>query len=210
MAVYNEVQVGRYVRFLQKFLSIKGRQPAPLTFSGELGAMWSLFHGVENRYLEGWQTFGVATNVAAGGAGFKTGSRLRNPVNSNVVAAIIKIYYGSVIGDSTGALRFGSTTANLASIQLGNIGLDLRGAPNAVCIVSTQNTTATLPALSPGAAIWGPTQGANSSADVVITDIQELPLLPGSAYQMEVGPLNQAGVTSWWWRERPLEESELK
>jgi hypothetical protein len=105
--------------------------------------------------------------------------------------------------------RHGTTTADLATINSGNAGFDPRGPTNnSTCIVSSQ-TAVTIPALgAPNNAFWSQFLGANSFGDVITTDIQELPLLPGDAYQMLATTLNQRAICSFMWRERLLEESE--
>jgi hypothetical protein len=47
-------------------------------------------------------------------------------------------------------------------------------------------------------------------ADVIIDENQEIPLLPGDSYVFYANTLNQVLAVSFFWRERILEESELK
>ncbi len=96
MARFNEILVGRYNRMVQKLLSMKGTATL-VTFSDEAMAVLPLFYGAENRYLEGWDRFGVAVGTAAGAAGNRTVWRLRNPTNSNVVTVVEKILIPSAL-----------------------------------------------------------------------------------------------------------------
>src|SRR5258707_6598107 len=88
MARFNEILVGRYNGFLQKLLSMKGGPPAA-QLATEIGVNIGLFHGVENRYLEGWLRFGLNSSVTGGVAQFAA-IRWRNPATSNIVAEFAK------------------------------------------------------------------------------------------------------------------------
>ena len=46
------------------------------------------------------------------------------------------------------------------------------------------------------------------TADVIVDDLQELPLLPGDAMQVRNNTVNQFVSGIVWWRERALEDSE--
>src|SRR5207245_11471807 len=90
MARFNEIQVGRYNRFIQKLLQIKG-PPSMAQVATEMQPVFQFFNGAENRYLEGWLRYGQAASVTAGGAGTFFMVRLRNPATSNVIAVVEKI-----------------------------------------------------------------------------------------------------------------------
>lgn len=203
MAVYNELQVGRYVRFFQKFLSIKGRQPAPLTFSGEIGAFWPLMHGVENRYLEAWFRYGFSF-VAPAVAAQVTDVMIRNPAGSNVIAVIEKLVLREAANDNF-LIGVQPQAADFASSQnVAGSRLDPRG-PNAptLHVSSTNNIAATLANMNIGVI-------ANTDREVILTDDQEITLLPGDAMVLVNSVVNNQFAVSWLWRERALEESEFK
>src|SRR5258708_40293223 len=101
MALFNEILVGRYNRFLQKLLAMKGGPPAP-QLATEIGTNIQLFHGVENRYLEGWQRFGGQFSVPAAGVGNVGGFRFRNPAGNNVITAVEWLLCRSVAAGLTG------------------------------------------------------------------------------------------------------------
>lgn len=211
MAVYNEVQVGRYVRFLQKFLGIKGRQPAPLAYSGELGTVWPLFHGCENRYLEGWNQFGFATALAASAAN-QNAFQFRNPATSGIVAVFTKLKIGTT--NATGITyitSLGPATTDLAGGVLAMTGarFDPRGNPTPNTVFSFVQTPAPGDlANSIDRSNIGAAAGFNSELDIIVTDIQEIPLLPGDALRFRVSNLNVESEGVFWWRERVMEESE--
>jgi hypothetical protein len=206
VAVYNEVQVGRYVRFLQKFLGIKGRQPAPLTFAGELGAFWGLFHGAENRYLEGWDRFGQVFSVP-GSAANNSQIQLRNPSNSKVIAVFerIEIWNQTVAGQPR--LRLNPQSTDLGTlVGTTNYRWDARGRISSALIASTQNNSA-VGSLTPTQ--WQLNSNAAYDKEVIGTDIQEIPMLPGDALNILEVQTNVAISANLWWRERLLEEGEL-
>src|SRR2546429_2309050 len=93
MAIYNEILSGRHNRFLQKLFSMKGRVPSP-QLSSEIQVSLPIFNGIESRYLEAWNTYGMAVSLGASAANM-SGWRLRNPSTSNVVAVIEQIQVGN-------------------------------------------------------------------------------------------------------------------
>jgi len=208
MAVYNEILVGRFNRALQKVFGIKG-PPAVPQLAGEISPALPLFWGAEARYLEGWNRFGVAVGVAAGGAGNRAAVRIRNPLNSGVIAVIEKITVQLNLTDAP-QLNFGAAV-DLGAVITTNTGLDSRGSPSPNIVVSSSGNAGALL----GIGIWSGIGAANSTLDVIQTDIQELPLAPqvtatlgNGAYTLYANTLNQGIVVSIWWRERVLEDSE--
>jgi hypothetical protein len=208
VAAYNEVQVGRYVRFLQKFLGIKGRQPAPLTFSGELNAHWALFHGVENRELEAWGRFAQWFQVAAGGAGTQGAVRFRNPTTSGVVAVFEKIVYvNTAAATDQAAIQLGPLTTDLATVvAYANQRLDPRQPVVNPNLIASQQAAAGLGLASGNKLMVGCTSGV--TMDFIWDEDQEITLLPGDVLQVIEGGSNQQFTVSFIWRERLMEESE--
>jgi hypothetical protein len=207
MARFNEILVGRYNRFLQKLLTLKGGPPAP-QLSSEVGVTFNLFNGVENRYLEGWNRF--AWSFLAGPTAAQTnGLRLRNPSGSNVVAVIEKITVWAS----------GSATVPLVSIGDNNPDLETSASPAPAPLDNRQGTlanhTSTLiastGALSPASQriIW---QGSNTTvanvSDVIWDENQEIPILPQRSITVQQIQVNTQLSAAFFWRERFLEESE--
>jgi hypothetical protein len=204
MARYNEILVGRYNRFLQKLLSMKGGAVAP-QLASELQPAVTIFNGGENRYLEGWDRFAVAPTQNAVAAQRST-FQIRNPVGSNVIAVIERLIALPTTADQI-ALNFDRTVVDQTDLATSNpsFGLDNRGRTSSTCIVSNQ-AAAGAPRGN------GPLEKlgflANQHQDFILTDIQELVLTPGSFYEVAMDTANLQMRVSFLWRERLLEESE--
>lgn len=204
MARFNEILVGRYNRFLQKFLSMKGGPPAP-QLASEMMATWSLFHGRENRYLEGWETFWITTLVGAVAAQ-NSAVRLRNPTTANIIAVLERVsFWESVADQATGlAIRHGVQATDFGtSVSLFNTRMDPRGRPSSALIMSKANNVA--------AGGNNPAQfplPVTTLADLILTDVQEVVLAPGDAIDFITGAVNTLLFVNLLWRERFLEDSE--
>jgi hypothetical protein len=200
MARYNEILVGRYNRFLQKLLQMKGGPPSP-QLSSEIGVGFVLFNGNENRYLEGWDLFSESVFQAAS-VGNNSGIRFRNPAGSNVIAVIMKL--AILVGTADTILLLNATAdVNLAGGPGGGSNrLDARGRSSSTCATTT------------GVAVAGGTQIAraaintNFTYDFILTESQELPVLPGDQIDVRSSGLNEAIGGTIMWRERFLEEAE--
>jgi len=205
VARFNEIQVGRYNRFLQKLLSIKG-QPSMPQLAAEMQPVFPFFSGAENRYLENWNRFGqsmLGTAVAAQNTAF----RMRNPLTSNVVAVIEKATWANVTGAADAPfMQLNAGTADLAGIfTITAARFDNRGNPQPSCILSGGNNTASI-----GGSKCQLALAANTTFDFINTDIQEFTLLPGDILQFVSNAVNIAPFMNIWWRERFLEDSEVK
>ena len=199
MAGYNEIQVGRYNRMLQKLLSMKG--PASMNeLSSTLQLALSVFHGVENRYLEGWDRFGNSINTTAVAANFGA-VRFRNPSGSNVIAVFEKIQVFGVLTDQP-FLEIGATALDLATASAG-VSLDPRGRNASTLIVSFSGTSVALTNKIGQTAFV-----ANGSYDFIVDEDQEIAVLPGQALQLHSNIANQVLNQGSFWRERFLEDSE--
>jgi len=208
MAVYNEIGIGRWNRFIQKITDIKGGPPAR-QLSSEIVFQHPIFHGTENRYLESWGRFAIAANAGAGGVGNRSGAMIRNASGSNVIAVLERITPTSTgVSDApnlTYVLASGSTLANPGTVVTVNSALDNRGpvaTPTSNVIVST-NAGSIL-----GVTIALGVFPAFGSFDFITTDMNEMPLAPGSAYVVYANTLNLGVIVNFQWRERFLEPSE--
>jgi hypothetical protein len=201
MAKFNEILVGRFNRCLQKLLSMKG--PASMSqLAAELQPVFAFSNGVENRYLEGWDRYGVWQQIP-GGAAVTSVIQLRNPASSNVIAVIEKISVVSTLAD-TPRLQHGPQTADLTTVDVGsNTRWDARGRKDPTCIFSRQTGAGGPPTNKAQLGLAALTGG-----DFIVTDIQEIPLLPGDAASVTTTALNDTLAVTWWWRERFLEDSE--
>jgi hypothetical protein len=149
---------------------------------------------------------GLTVPASVGNA---TAFRIRNPVGSNIIAVLEKFYVGFGILDTGANISRGTATTDLGTVAAPlRSGFDNRGRINSTLIVSDQNTAAAAPALGGATTIYQSFQAANSDAELIWYENQEIPLLPGDAVQVASGATNEAMVCTWWWRERFLEDSE--
>jgi hypothetical protein len=210
MARYNEILVGRFNRFAQKYFSMKG--PASLAvLNAELAIHHQVQNGEENRYLEGWDLFGLKINVAAPGVGNLAEVEIRNPAGSNVIAVLTRITISDPTagGSATGAtnVQLIRNAVNDQNIVTAAIGWDLRGRPASTCIVSNNSAAAT--AIGGTAVnIWAGTGVANLAQEAILASAVEVPLTPGVAVLVTAAATNTTLNVSYWWRERFLEDSE--
>ena len=206
MALYNEIQVGRFNRFIQKLLSIKGGPPMP-TVASDLQIGLDINSGAENRYLEGWDLFGNLFTVAAF-AGNVAVLGLRNPVGSNVVAVVTKAIVTTAIANNPALTLFplGSAGALVDQTNARTArGLDPRGRPASTCVLTDSSGVATV--AQAGGIVIDQAQMPITSR-VEFMQLLELPLLPGTSIALTSTVVNQAAQFGFWWRERYLEDSE--
>lgn len=209
MARFNEILVGRYNRFLQKALSLKGGPPSP-QLSTDIQAAIAIEQGLENRYLQSWDRFGH-NGVQAAVAAIQSAIRYRNPAGSNIVAVFEKITLisnaGTInqVGAQLGPIAVDYATSAAATLAR----LDARGRPNTGLQISRTGAAAEVDVgFSFATAFLGAAAGALPMYDVILTDDQEIPLLPGDALQIVCSTVNIGIQSAVLWRERTLEESE--
>jgi hypothetical protein len=210
MAVTGEIQIGRVSRFLSKWLGTKGTSPRT-TISGEIMPVIPLWSGVENRFLDSWNRYGVNKFIAAGGAGNFSVFRMRNPVGSTVMAVIEKIIIVGSAADQPNVSFFSNpaTNVDLVGGTIAAVPIDarqaLKGQTGSTVIASFKNSTA---ATGGGFVILQTGVVANQGVDLIITDNQELPLAPSSGIDIFNNSANLGLEVSLLWRERALEDSE--
>ena len=209
MARYNEILVGRFNRFLQKYLQMKGEPPAP-QLSSEIQPGFVFFHGRENRYLEGWNTY--QQHFTAGPTALnQSGLRLRMPKTAGVIAIIEMLSIACFAGEAAQAeVHGGTATVDLANVISAGSGqrLDGRGQQAASLVASTQSSAVTVPVLTGDTDRWRIAVGASFTSFAIETEDQEFPIVPGDAVQLVQNPVNIVLRVSVMWRERALEESE--
>lgn len=199
MALFNEIQVGRYNRLLQKLFSMKGPAPAP-QLSSEIFPMLLIEQfGVESRYLVGWDRFGLRI-VQAGAVGLTTSFRFRNPGGSNAIAVVEKLTYSSNLAGRLDIFNL-LTDVDLAAIALSNR-LDSRGRAASTVVPSSGNGSAG------GTLVFGAENLVSTPYELVTFENQEVPLLPGQQLEVRTSNLNAALTVATFWRERYLEDSE--
>lgn len=202
MARYNELQVGRFARFVQKLTGIKGEVPVG-SVAGELTFAHPIFHGPENRYLETWERFSFSHFFAAVAAQ-NQGWQMRNPRGSNVITVIEKLVISTGISQEMTCYRNGANPADLTTTT-GPVTQDERGRSQSTTVCSFQTTT---PGTGGFGAWWDHLILANTAVDLIWDENQEIVLVPGAAILIASNTVNSAMSVSALFRERFLEEPE--
>lgn len=200
MARLNEILVGRFNRAYQKAFGIKGGPPVA-TLAPEIMPVHQIFHGIEDRFTESWTRWCLLMNLAGAG-GQQCGVQVRNPPNSNVVGVIERVSLNSTTAQSFD-IMLPNTTTDLTAFPSTN-SLDARQKTQSAALIVSQQTTSF--ALVNVIDLISVT--ANNSVFMIQTENQEVPVLPGSAFQIETTALASQMFGAIWWRERYLEEGE--
>jgi hypothetical protein len=207
MARFNEILAGRYNRMLQKLFVLKGGPPAA-QLASEVMPVFQLFGGVENRLLESWNMW-AAPNVIPANAAFVGTYQLRMPVGTNVMAVIEKI---SVYNGGAAATNV-TLGVQVAAIDLAGI---VGVAPRDTRLTMTAGSTAIASVTSASAQTSGTVfevsqlPAGDESQQFILTDDQEFVLTPGFAIRIQGSVINQILGVTVHWRERAMEESEIK
>jgi len=205
MAIFNEILSPRFPNMVKKLFSMKGGA-GMRQVSGELMAVIPVFNGVENRWLEQWESYGATLGAAAVAAN-QSATRLRNPSGSGVMAVFEKI--SVIVGANSDVNCYlGVIGVDLASpAALTNARLDARGRPQPTLVASNQNNAPAAPTF--GSEFAQPTLSTTANPyDMITFEDQEIPLLPGDGVQLVCNTVNTRLIVSFMWRERLLEESE--
>ncbi len=142
-------------------------------------------------------------------AGQNSSFQIRNPVGSGVVGVIEQISCWSTVTAQEVRLTKQAATAaqDLTLLVAGNQGAaDNRGKQQPAIIASFGAQVG-----SAGLGTILHTHGISSAqldVEFIITDFQELPILPGDAYRVTLSNLNIALNGFFRWRERGLEDAE--
>ncbi len=202
MAKYNEILTGRHNRFLTKLFSMKGPAPAP-QLASDIQVSQPIFHGVENRFLESWDRFGVGILIAPT-VGQTNTVQFRNPLQSNAIIVMEKLLIFSPVaqeldisvGQSTADLVGGASTAKLDSRT-----------PRFQSLLNASFATTSVGGLV--GIIVRASMLAGVQYDVIIDANQEIPILPNQGLRVNETAANSQLIVSAIWRERALEESEV-
>lgn len=207
MALFNEIQVGRLNRFVQKLLAIKGQPPMP-TVSSDLQFVHEIKSGNENRYLEGWNLFGFSGAVTANAGSFSL-MELFNPAGSNAVAVVTRASWSSGTAEAPKLQVVLKATGQQANVRVaGNF--DSRSNTGSVVKVTDNNAAATVAVNGSGV---GQAVIVNLPLNTPYSFIQrpedEVLLLPGDALYI-TATITQAIAAgfNFMWRERYLEDAE--
>lgn len=201
--LFNEIQIGRFARALQKHFGQKGAPPT-MSVGPDLVPTFPLIPGAELDYLLSWNRFGFSATLAAVAAQFGFG-QLRNPAGSNVVGEIVKIA-GAVNVATTGISLVMGVSALAQGTAASVVRMDARLGALQPSIAATTGT-----AVSPLAGLNAIELFRRSTADtfeIIMVPPCTIPLLPGDAVILAGGGANNVFDVTFWWRERVLEESE--
>lgn len=198
-----DVYVGRFNRYFEKLFNIKGG-PAIVDVEPSIRGAIAINHpATEERYLVGVESFS-AGGLQAAVAANKSAAMIRNPLGSNVILTLEKIYLASSVGMQINILVAGSNPADLAN----SVTNHARGDPRTRAFSATA-CSQDAPAADPGTGFLLLSVAFSGSIDIIQTVNQEIVLLPQIAMRVVGQTVNQNLVWSFWWRERPLETSEL-
>src|SRR6267378_8318669 len=203
MARFNEILVGRYNRFLQRLLSIKGGPPAPQLASEIQPQMDVEALPVELRFLLGWHLYQSTIQQLASPAN-ASGVQVRNPLTSGAVAVITSLSLAVSAGEIvTISETFGGVTGDLTNVFNGGK-VDARAKNNSMLVPSSFAPVADLAGIIFQAIIaqGNPYEFLNKEYDAI-------PLFPGHTLRITGALLNTDLSVHFKWRERPIEEGEL-
>ncbi len=203
MARFNEILTGRFNRALQKELQLKGGPPAA-QLASEIMPVLAHFRGIESRFLESWNLYAVGLASVAT-AGIVTGFRLRNPKTSNVVAVIQRLHFHNRQGADQVTIDFRRDNPADFGTLATPVQLDGRNAGNSAMVASSASAAVSTVGTMGIFTVTAQFQ----DRDIILTDDQEITLLPGSAISPISSTINTSLEGAFWWRERSLEDSEL-
>jgi hypothetical protein len=204
MAIYNEILTARFSNLVRKLFALKGGRVGPTSIGGEILPVLPFDYGAELRALENWALFASIANMAAPGAGNRTGFAIRNPAGSGMVSVVTMILYANIVATIDGPFVTYQTTSTDLNVAAGPPrSLDKRIPQSSSMIMSQQNN-----ATGDAATILQAQMTGNTSFHFLIDGRHEIPLLPGDRIATYSGVLNQGSQISYCWRERLLEESE--
>lgn len=199
-----DIWLGRFSRGIEKLFNVKGG-PSIVDVEPSVRLAYPISPPVEERYLFGVETFG-AGSVQAAVAANKSAFMIRNPLGSNVVTTIEKLSVFSSASAPIVLVVAGSNPADLATPIAPHNRVDPRHRSTPSSIVSQD-----APAVDPttGFLFISQEQVGSASLDFILYANQEIVLLPQMALRAVCQTVNQNLAWTCWFRERPLESSEL-
>lgn len=211
--MFNEILVGRFNKALNAIFGIKSGAPSP-SLAGDVTAVYLMDQAADGRYQEGWARWAATPDIGPS-VGNISSFELLNPPGSNVIAVVEKYCSGmpnaaaqtSMLWQlNTVSFETAGTFVNSAPLD-GRIG-NVLSTVQPVCKV-TQKANAAL--IVNGVQILIiPAPAGTTFFDNTFTEHQEFVLMPGVALQCQLTAGNTELIGALWWRERPLEQSELR
>jgi len=200
VALYNELQVGRFNAVLHKLLNMKDNAPAP-QLAGDVAAVLVLENDrPEWAFLAG-EMLCAATTQSGPVAAQISQCQIFNPANSSVLLVLEKIFF-FVIGANQSVVTI-NRTQTLAAASGAGSARDFR---YGIGGVSNARITGVTPA---GAST---TVFAQLTQPLLTTSVWDVPLIiaPGNGVNVNVGTVNMGLACTFIWRERVLELSERR
>jgi hypothetical protein len=203
MARFNEILVGRYNRFLQRLLSMKGGPPSPQLASEIQPQMDLEAVPVELRFLLGWHLYHQTVQQLASPAN-TSGVQIRNPLTSGAVAVITSLQISVSAGETVDISQtFGGVTADLTNV-FGGQRADSRAKLNPVLIPSSFAPVADLAGL-----VFAATIVISNPYEFLNKEYDAIPMFPGHTLRIVGQAVNTDLRVHFKWRERPIEEGEV-
>jgi len=207
MAV-NEIQIGRYNSLLHKLLAMKEGAPSPILAPEIIPVVVLENDRPEWRFLEGVILRAGGGSQAAGGAGTVAMYGLRNPVGSNALLVVERVF----IGTTTISVFTIQTLNQDSALTAANFGFPrdnrVSGAAGAVAKAGVGICVG-------GSAATGFTNAKDLVSLLVpanVTSVFDLSfvLQPGTELIILCGTANLAFRASFAWSERSMEPSETR
>lgn len=199
----------RVNRWVEHFLNAKGNVTvADVEPSMRVSTIFAT--GVEDRLYQGFNRY-YASTVTAAVAAQTSGWQFRNPVGSNVVAVLerlfVKLNHTISTNSNVNFSRDATAPADLTGGTQRGVNLDIRaGGILSTAVTSQANTVASLNNVTFSVDVSG---GPNQGFDLVATVNQEIAVAPGDTWRIVDSTVNEIMLISVLWRERALETSEL-
>jgi hypothetical protein len=208
MARFNEILTGRYNRYLQKLLQIKGGPPSA-QLASEITPNFDVEHTpVETRILMGFERFWCAAN-AGPSPGVISAFQIQNPAGSNILAVleslIVSVSVASEIDMSISFSNPATLTNSFASTRQDSRGIALStGTGTPILVSSFGGAIGQLPV-----GIGGVQLAALTPFQWIQDTDQQIMLAPSTAIRIQTLVVNDLFIVQGIFRQRALEESEL-
>ncbi len=204
MARFNEILVGRYNRFLQRLLSMKGGPPAPQLASEIQPQIDVESVPAELRFLLGWHLY--QTTVSQGASvGNASAVQVRNPLNSGMVAVITSLQISMSQAEQVKISQtFGGVTVDLTNVFNG-ARVDSRAKTNSSLVLSSFAPVADLPGIFFQANLPSPAL----PYEFLNKEYDAIPMFPGHTLRVVGQTLATSLDVHFKWRERAIEEGEV-
>jgi hypothetical protein len=204
MARFNEILAGRYNRFLQRLLSMKGGPPCPQLATEIQPQMDVEALPVELRFLLGWHLYQSSVTQGASPTN-ASGVQMRNPLTSGVVAVLTSIQISiGTSGQVDISQSFGGVTADLTNVFTGQR-VDSRAKTNSTLVPSSFAPVADLG----GIVFTANLVNTNPPYEFLKKEYDAIPMFPGHTIRVVLQIVNSPLNVHFKWRERPIEEGEV-